>query len=195
MHSRSYALFASLGLMLAMGIPQSAAQPTDSKRETEAILQVIEQTTEAFNAHDAQRFASFYTPTATLVTVRGERMNGTAEIVKGLGSIFATRAKHAQLQQLDCSVTFLTPDVAVAHVLNELSGVLDARGELVAPHHELSIRVFVKVDGVWRVAAFHNTIVRSKATEGGDEATADRSIELTPSASLRFSTVAAQLHR
>jgi uncharacterized protein (TIGR02246 family) len=179
--------------MLAIGIPASSAQPNDPKRETEAILQVIAQTTEAFNAHDAQRFASFYTPTATLVTVRGERMSGTTEIVKGLGSIFATRANHARLQQLDYSVTFLTSDVAVAHVLNELGGVPGANGEPVPPHQELSIRVFVKLDGVWRVAAFHNTIVQDKPVAVPHEKTPNESFEPTPSSSLQVSAVAAEL--
>jgi uncharacterized protein (TIGR02246 family) len=128
-------------------------------------MEVIQRTTEAFNAHDAESFVEFYTPKATLVTVRGERMHGTAEMISGLGSIFATRAQNARLRNLDTSVTFLTPDVAVAHVLNELSGLHTPKGDLLAPHEELSIRVFVKADGVWRVAAFHNTIVQDKAPD------------------------------
>ena len=191
MKFRTYALSAGLGLVLATGIPASAAQPNDPKRETEAILQVIAQTTEAFNAHDAQRFASFYTPTATLVTVRGERMTGTTEIVKGLGSIFATRAKHARLQQVDYSITFLTSDVAVAHVLNELGGVPGANGEPAPPHQELSIRVLVKLNGVWRVAAFHNTIVQDKPAAAPHEQAPNESFEPPPPSSLRDSTVAA----
>ena len=161
MSIRTRVVLGGMLLVLGIGLAHSSAQPNDPKREATAILQVIQKTTEAFNAHDAVLFASFYTPTATLVTVRGERMSGTAEIVKGLSSIFATRAKNARLQQLDTSVTFLTSDVAVAHVLNELSDVKSSAGELLPPHQELSIRVFLKTDGVWRVAAFHNTIVGS----------------------------------
>ena len=50
--------------------------------------------------------------------------------------------------------------MAVAHVLNELSGLKSPNGEPLPAHRELSIRVLVKNDGVWRVTAFHNTIVR-----------------------------------
>ena len=124
------------------------AQQVDAARETEAILGVVRSTTEAFNDHDAKRFVSCYTPTATLVTVRGERMTGAAEIERTLSSIFATRAKNAHLQTIDTSITFLTPDVAIAHVLNEMTGVLDAAAKTLPPPRELSIRVFQKSDGI-----------------------------------------------
>ena len=52
------------------------------------------------------------------------------------------------------------PDVAVAHVTNELSGLVSAAGEQLPAHRELSIRVLVKERGRWLVTAFHNTIVR-----------------------------------
>jgi uncharacterized protein (TIGR02246 family) len=128
-------------------------------------MEVIHRTTEAFNAHDAETFAKFYTPNATLVTVRGERMHGSAEIVGGLGSIFATRGRTVRLRTLDTSVAFLTPEVAVAHVLNELSGLRTPKGDPLPPHQELSIRVLVKAEGVWRVAAFHNTIVQEETAD------------------------------
>src|SRR5262249_47032935 len=95
-----------------------------------------------------------------LVTVRGESMSGRAEIERGLESIFESRAKSAKLETLDVSIRFIGPDVALAHVLNELSGLKSPTGELLPAHRELSIRVLVKNNGEWRVAAFHNTLVR-----------------------------------
>ena len=137
------------------------AQSQSSHQEEEAIKKVIVETTEAFNKHDAKAFARFYTTDAELVTVRGERMKGTAEIERGLGVIFATRAKAATLKMLDATIRFIKPDVAVAHVTNEMSGVVSSEGEKLPSHRELSIRVFVKENGTWRVTAFHNTIIGS----------------------------------
>jgi uncharacterized protein (TIGR02246 family) len=145
----------------AMSADDALASPADLA----AIRQVITETTSAFNLHDAKAFARHYTSDAWLVTVRGESMAGTAEIENELASIFKSRAKSAKLETLDVSIRFIRPDVAVAHVLNELSGLKSPSGESLPAHRELSIRVLVKDDGVWRVTAFHNTIVRAFGSE------------------------------
>ncbi len=136
------------------------AQNPSNRNDEEAIKKVIVGTTEAFNKHDAKAFTRFYTPDAELVTVRGERMKGAAEIEKGIAAIFATRAKAVTLKTLDVTVRFIRPDVAVAHVTNELSGLVSTEGEQLPAHRELSIRVLVKEHGGWLVTAFHNTVVR-----------------------------------
>lgn len=153
-------LWALAVICVAMSQPCLPADTPDTEEEVEAITNVIRSTTSAFNAHDAKVFASFYTPDATLVTVRGERMTGTAQIERGLAEIFAARAKNAKLETIETSVSLLTRDVAIAYVLNALTGNVTANGELAPPHRELSIRVLLKKDGKWRVAAFHNTIVQ-----------------------------------
>lgn len=143
----------------------STADSVANSADQDAIRQVITGTTTAFNRHDAKAFASYYTPDAWVVTVRGESMAGTAEIEKQLASIFESRAKSATLRTLDVSIRFIRPDVALAHVLNELSGLRGPNGESVPPHRELSIRVLVKNEGVWRVTAFHNTMLRPFGSE------------------------------
>jgi len=147
-----------VGLLIGYVVIGNAQSPT--KREDEqAIKKVIAGTTEAFNNHDAKAFARFYTLDAELVTVRGERMKGAVDIEKDLAAIFAARASAATLKTLDVSIRFISRDVAFAHVTNEMSGVVNAGGQEMPPHRELSIRVLVKQKGIWRVTAFHNTII------------------------------------
>jgi uncharacterized protein (TIGR02246 family) len=122
-----------------------------------AIREIIATTTELFNRRDSKRFAQYYTPDADLVTVRGEVMKGTGEIEAGLNRIFQTRAGNATLREIDASIRFLGPDIALAHVTNELSGLVGPAGERLPAHRERSIRVFVKREGEWKVTAFHNT--------------------------------------
>src|SRR5258706_11785589 len=110
-----------------------------------------------FNRRDAKGFALHYTPDADLVTVRGEVMKGRGEIEAGLNRIFQTRAGSATLREIDIAIRFLGPDIALAHVTNELSGLVGAAGEPLPAHRERSIRVFVREDGQWKVTAFHNT--------------------------------------
>jgi uncharacterized protein (TIGR02246 family) len=155
----SVVLFVALGVLAASS---SAGQPGSSStvNDEEAIKTVMAATTDAFSRHDAKSWVKFCTPDAQLVTVRGESMKGIAEIEKGLATIFRTRGQRVTLKTLGVSVRFIRPDVALAHVTNELSGLLSPNGETLPPHQELSIRVLVKDQGVWRIAAFHNTILQ-----------------------------------
>lgn len=145
---------AILGLSLST---PSIAQ--NSPKDEELIRTVIAEMTEGFNKHDAKAASQMYTVDADFVTTRGDRAKGASEIEKQLAALFATRLKDATLRTLNVTVRFIAPDVAVAHVTNELSGIVRPDGQKLPAHTELSIRVFVKADRVWKVAAFHNTIV------------------------------------
>jgi uncharacterized protein (TIGR02246 family) len=143
-------------VLVAMGAGVSAENAADEA----AIRQVITEMTEGFNRHDGKAASRMYLADARLVTVRGEVMEGQQAIEQGLNSIFATRARNATHRTLDVRVRFLRPDIALAHVTNELSGLVAPDGQALPAHQELSLRVFTKENGRWQVAAFHNTMVR-----------------------------------
>lgn len=135
-------------------------QNIGSPEDVDAIKKVIVEMTEGFNKHDAIAATRMYTPDADFVSVRGEMGIGRDRAEKGLDSIFKTRAKNATLITENVKIRFIRPDVAIAHVTNELSGLVTPDGQTPPPHKELSMRVFVKNGGQWRVAAFHNTMIR-----------------------------------
>jgi uncharacterized protein (TIGR02246 family) len=135
-------------------------QSLNSRKDEEAIKALIVEMTEGFNRHDSKAATRMYTPDADFVTVRGEAFKGRAEFEKGLAAILATRAKDATLKTLNVRVRFIRPDVALAHVTNELSGLVSPDGQQLPAQKELSIRVFVRDGDDWRVAAFHNTMIR-----------------------------------
>jgi uncharacterized protein (TIGR02246 family) len=140
------------------GLAMSAQTP--EQREEDAIEAVIAGITDAFNKHDAKAWVRFATPDARLTTVRGEAMNGAAEIEKGLMVLFQTRNRNATVRVQTLSIRLLRPDVALAYVASELSGVAGSNGQTLPPSRELSLRVFVKgLDG-WRLTAFHNTPIQ-----------------------------------
>lgn len=152
-----------IALMIMLPVAARASQASQDQptaAEVEAIRALMVQATDAFNRHDAKAWARLCTPDAQLVTVRGESMNGIAEIEKGLSVIFETRGRAARLKTLNVAVRFIRPDVALAHVTNEMSGVTAPDGRSLPSHRELSIRVVVKEQGAWRISAFHNTIVQ-----------------------------------
>ena len=133
---------------------------SDAGADEDSVKAVIAATTEAFSRHDAKAWVKFCTPDAQLVTVRGESMKGVAAIEKGLTTIFQARGRNVTLKTRDVAVRFVRPDVALAHVINDLSGLVSPEGKTLPSHQELSIRVLVKDQGVWRITAFHNTIVQ-----------------------------------
>jgi uncharacterized protein (TIGR02246 family) len=117
----------ALGIFAAADI---AAQTSSSgaRNDEDSIRAVMAATTDAFSRHDAKAWVKFCTPDAQLVTVRGESMKGIAEIEKGLTTIFQTRGRNVTLKTLDVAVRFVRPDVALAHVTNELSGLAGPQG-------------------------------------------------------------------
>lgn len=144
-----------------VGYTATGNAQSPSNRDEEAIKKIIGEMTDGFYKHDAKAAARMYTGDADFVTVRGESAKGAGEIEKRMAAIFGTRAKEATLRTLDVKIRFIRRDVALAHVTNELSGLIGPDGQHFPAHQELSVRVFVKDDGVWRVAAFHNTMVRA----------------------------------
>ena len=60
--------------------------------------------------------------------IAGESMNGAAEIEKGLSVLFQTRNRNATVRVLTLSIRLLRPDVALAYVTSELSGVVGPGG-------------------------------------------------------------------
>jgi uncharacterized protein (TIGR02246 family) len=139
------------------------AQTQGSSRDVDAIKQIVMQMTQGMNSGNAKMIAGVYAPDADLVTVFGQHLRGPAEIERVMGAFFQTSLKKIDAKTVNVDVRFIRPDVAFAHVTNDLSGALDTKGEAIPPVQELSLRVFVKDNDTWRVAAFHNTIVREAA--------------------------------
>ena len=135
-------------------------QSTSKGKDEQAIRNIILQMTEGFNKHDAKAATQMYTSDADFVNVRGDKYTGAVEIQQKLKEIFLTRAKQATLKTLNVSVRFVNPDLAIAHVTNELSGLVDSAGLTLPSHQELSVRVFIKENDNWRLTAFHNTMIR-----------------------------------
>jgi uncharacterized protein (TIGR02246 family) len=145
----------SIGCSINAGVSS-----TGNLQDEAAIKRVVSEMTQGFNSHDAEAATRMYTDDADFVSVRGEVAKGRGEIRQGLAVILSTRARNASLDTRSVTIRFNRPDVAVVHVDNELRGLVNSDGQALPAHRELSLRVFVKESGVWRVAAFQNTLAR-----------------------------------
>jgi uncharacterized protein (TIGR02246 family) len=140
---------------------ESQAQVQGSSDDEAAIREVIVEMTDGFNKHDPVAAARMYSADADFTNVAGMQAKGAAAIEKFLASGFATRLKSATQKTVNVTIRFIRADVAIAHVTNQITGFLGPDGSTEPPHDELSIRVFGKEGGNWRVVAFHNTTVTS----------------------------------
>jgi uncharacterized protein (TIGR02246 family) len=146
--------------LLSCSSPSETTQTQIRSEDEEAIRKILLERIESFNRHEPPSAASF-TPDADFVNVYGLWRKGSAEIESRQKERMDTVLKEAKITLLDLRIRFVRPDVAIAHQLHETSGTLNANGEKMPPHQELSVRVFVKEQGKWLITAFHNTIVRS----------------------------------
>jgi uncharacterized protein (TIGR02246 family) len=153
---------AIVGIVIGFSL-QSAAPAQNSQSDEAAIRRAIVEMTDAFNQHDAVAATRMYTPDADFVSVRGDKAKGRAEVEKLLAALFEARArKDAALRTEAVEIRFIRPDVAIVHVTNEMSGLVAPDEQKLPSHQEMSLRVFVKDNGQWQIAAFHNTMARCR---------------------------------
>jgi uncharacterized protein (TIGR02246 family) len=132
-------------------------QGLGSREDEDAIKRVLMDMTAAFNRHEPD--TSLFTRDADFVNVQGTWLKGAAEIERGRKARFETALKEAQIKLLDTRIRFVTPDVAIAHFMDEISGMAGSDGTKIPAQRELSLRVLIKTNGTWLVTAFHNTPV------------------------------------
>ena len=130
----------------------------DHEQDVAAITQVIADIETGFNTNDPDLSVAHFTRNASAVNVAGLQLDGRDALLdanrRGLAG--PLRDEHARYEVRD--VTFLRPDVALAH---KRARAVDADGEPIDVGHEMvALYVLVKEDGHWWVAARHNTLVQ-----------------------------------
>lgn len=143
--------------LVAVSASACATIEVTAKDDEAALRESVLAMTEAFNARDDATLMKIATPDADFVTVVGRWTPGTSAYVQSRRSRFDGPLKNAKLRLLETHVRFIRADVAIVHVRHEISGMLDAAGNVLPAHPELSTRVYVKDGERWLMTAFHNT--------------------------------------
>lgn len=138
----------------------------DAAAEAQIRAIVAEQVV-AWDAGDGVRFANPLAPDASFTNIFGMVMYGkaafTSRQVEILATFFhGTRKKHSVRK-----VRFVTPDVAIVDIDNEVHGVKAMPGGIPVPPDGILrtqlMEVFVRRDGRWWIEAFHNVEVKTAA--------------------------------
>ena len=130
----------------------------DHEQDVAAITQVIADIETGFNTNDPDLSVAHFPHNASAVNVAGLQLDGRDALLDAHRRELAgpLRDEHARYEVRD--VTFLRPDVALAH---KRARAVDADGEPIDVGHEMvALYVLVKEDGHWWVAARHNTLVQ-----------------------------------
>jgi uncharacterized protein (TIGR02246 family) len=136
-------------------------QPEREEEHRALIIRSIHDTIAAFNMRDAHQVVENYAQALDVVTTSGQRLKGQEELEKRLHFLFSRPDFLLKQRLVDVTVRFVRDGVALAHVEIEMSGAVSLSGKPLPPHRELSLRVYIRNDGIWRVSAFHNTTIRT----------------------------------
>lgn len=128
----------------------------DNAKAKAAIMAVLKAFEEHWNRHDMDAWANaLLHEDSDWVNWRGGYWHGKAAIKAGHQEIHRTYYKSSQISPERVEdLTFLTPDIALAHARSELSGDERAPGQTFQYRKTI---LFTKQNAVWRIRALHNT--------------------------------------
>ena len=149
--------------LLAISIIPLPAHAQNAASET-AIRGIIADQVEAWNAGDGTRYARHLAPEASFTNLFGMVMYGAPAFAKRHNEILATFYKGTSKKHVVRRIRFLTEDVAVVDIDNEVHGVRTMPPGIVVPPDGVVktqlMEVFVQRDGQWWVEAYHNVDVK-----------------------------------
>jgi uncharacterized protein (TIGR02246 family) len=155
---------AALLLLALLPVP-GAAQ--DAVAET-SIRQIIADQAIAWNAGDGERYASRVAPEVSFTNLFGMVMYGKPAFAKRHAEILATFYKGTTKKHAVRKIRFITPDVALVDIDNEVHGVKTMPAGIPVPPDGVIktqlMEVFVRRDGLWWIEAYHNVDTKPSAT-------------------------------
>ena len=126
----------------------------DGERIVSGIVGELEH---AWNAADGAGFGRPFADDADFVNIRGEHFRTREAIAKGHQGIFDTIYRGSVVRYQVTGVRAIAPGVVLAHVTSTLNA---PTGPLAGEHSSLFSMVLVQDQQNWRIAAFHNTLVK-----------------------------------
>jgi uncharacterized protein (TIGR02246 family) len=118
----------------------------------------------AWNAGDAQGYARHVAPDVSFTNLFGMVMYGRPAFEKRHGDILTTFYKGTTKHHVVRRIRFVTPEVAIADIDNEVRGVTAMPAGIAVPKDGIVktqlMEIFVHRDGAWWIEAYHNVDVK-----------------------------------
>ncbi len=135
--------------------PTVADATTDHTDDAAAIRQLVADVEAGYNTNDAELMTSGFLENATVVNAVGMLLTGRDELLTSSRAGLAGFLKDEHVRYDVTDITFLRPDMAVAH---KVARATTADGELIdADPAMIALYVLVKENGRWWAAARQST--------------------------------------
>ena len=132
-----------------------------------AIRKIVAEQVTAWNAGDGAAYAKHLAPEAAFTNLFGMVMYGAPAFAKRHREILSTFYKGTTKHHSIRRIRFVTPDVAIVDIDNEVRGVKAMPPGIVVPPDGVVktqlMEVFVRRGGEWRIEAYHNVDLKPSA--------------------------------
>lgn len=149
----------------------SPALAPDAAAEA-AIRAIVAEQVVAWNAGDGTRYANHLSPDASFTNLFGMVMYGAPAFASRHNEILSTFYKGTTKQHTVRRIRFLTPDVAIVDIDNQVHGVKAMPGGMVVPPDGIVktqlMEVFARRDGQWWIEAYHNVDLKPLGRPSAD---------------------------
>ena len=141
-------------LILAVLCSVALGQNPTSKSDQKLIEQIIENWNRGWQTVDAKLAAQDYSDNADWTNAFGIRKKGRYEIERFLTQVFSQSFVMAgESKNVEQSVRFIKPDIAVVTTRVERAGQQTSSGEVLGSRQTSHLRVFVKSGGSWKIVS------------------------------------------
>ena len=149
------------GLLCLSAVPSAQDNAADA-----AIRAIIADQVVAWNAGDGEAYAQHLAPDVSFTNLFGMVMYGREPFATRHAEILRTFYKGTTKHHAVRRIRFISPDVAIVDIDNEVRGVKSMPGGIVVPADGVVktqlMEVFVRRDGRWWVEAYHNVDVKTE---------------------------------
>ena len=125
-------------------------------RTEQAITEVLERFTEAWNTHDAKAYADLFAENADFTNVFGQSFHGRETIEAQHAKIFASMFKDSRITSMNSTVRLIDQLFASVDVIWTMSGAVDMKGNSWADRKGLMSLVMKFENEVWSILSMHN---------------------------------------
>ncbi len=142
--------------------PSIQDHTVDHTEDIESIRQIITGIEAWMNGDELDLAVRHFAANATAVSVGGAHITGREALIEAHRRAFATFKRDEYVRYELTDITFLAPDIAIAH---KHARVADADGNITNPEPAMiALYVLAKRDGQWWIAARQNTLVAPPST-------------------------------
>lgn len=157
---------AGAGAVVAL-LLSSAAAVAGEKDDEAAIRKIISEQVAAWNAGDGTRYGDAFAADGAFTNVFGMVMYGSDAFAKRHRHILTTFFKGTTKKQAIRRIRFVTPDVAIVDIDNEVHQVTTMPPGIPVPVDGVLktqlMQVFVRRGDRWWIEAYHNVDLKSAA--------------------------------